>query len=144
MTLGTLVYTHISGRKIWINFDACQRFIGHINPWKKCSDLRPFSKYLAEPILRPLRSKDIRRWILWFDLEKKYSTKKNGWQPRKCKAAFCRSNRRIWIISCHNCHNITTLILEDKNWWETIHSFVTVLPKDGCFTFPMLAAIFFS
>ena len=53
--------SHVSGRKIWINFEAYQRFIRHINPWKKCSDLRPFSKYLAEPILRPLRSKDIRR-----------------------------------------------------------------------------------
>ena len=52
------------------NFKAYQRFIRHINPWKKCSDLRP------------LKSKDIRRWILWFDLEKKCSTEKNGQQKR--------------------------------------------------------------
>ena len=72
--------------------------------------------------------------------KKNIQQKKIGWQPRKCKTAFGRSNRKILIISCHN---ITTLILEDKNWWETIHSFVTVLPKDGWFTFPMLASIFF-
>ena len=36
----------------------------HISPWKKCSNLMQFSKYLAESFLRPLRSKDVRCWIL--------------------------------------------------------------------------------
>ena len=41
-----------------------QQYIHHINPWKKCSNLMQSLKYLAEPFLRPLRSKDVRCWIL--------------------------------------------------------------------------------
>jgi hypothetical protein len=33
------VMAHMSGRKIWINFEAPQQYIRHINPWKKCSNL---------------------------------------------------------------------------------------------------------
>ena len=55
----------MSGRKIWINFEAPpQWYIRYINPWKKCSDLMQFLKYLAELFLRPLRSKDDWGWIL--------------------------------------------------------------------------------
>ena len=31
--------THMSGRNIWIFFEAPQQYIRHINPWKKCSNL---------------------------------------------------------------------------------------------------------
>ncbi len=54
----TILPAHVSGRKIWINFEAPQQYIRHINPWKKCRNLMQFSKYLAEPFLRPLRSKN--------------------------------------------------------------------------------------
>ena len=40
-----------------------QQYRRHINPWKKCSNLMQFLKYLAEPFsrsLRSLRSKDVR------------------------------------------------------------------------------------
>ena len=46
-------YSHMSGRNIWINFEAPQQYIRHINPWKKCSNLMQFLEYLAEPFLRP-------------------------------------------------------------------------------------------
>jgi hypothetical protein len=64
---------HMSGRNIWINFEAPQQYIGHINPWKKCSNLVQLFKYLVEPFLRPFKSKDVQCWILpefWgYDLE---------------------------------------------------------------------------
>ena len=52
------VHPHMSGMNIWINFEALQQNIRHINPWKKCSNLVQFLEYLVEPFLRPLRSKD--------------------------------------------------------------------------------------
>ena len=58
--------THMSGRKIWINFQAPQQYIHNINPWKKCSNLVQFLEYLAELFLRPLRSKDVQCWIFLF------------------------------------------------------------------------------
>ena len=64
--------SHVSGRKIWINFEAHQGFILLINPWKKFSDLRLFSKCLAEPFLRLLRWKDVRGWILIFWPQKNF------------------------------------------------------------------------
>jgi hypothetical protein len=51
--------SHMSGICIWINFEAPQQYIRHIDPWKKCSNLVQFLKYLAELFLRPLRSKDV-------------------------------------------------------------------------------------
>ena len=48
--------THMSGRNIWIFFKAPQQYIRHIIPWKKCSNLMQFLKYLAELFLRSLRS----------------------------------------------------------------------------------------
>ena len=56
--------TNMPGRNIWINFEAPQQCIRHINPWKKCSNFMQFLKYLAEPFLRPLMSKDVQCWIL--------------------------------------------------------------------------------
>ena len=58
------VPSHMSGRNIWINFEDPQQYIRHYNPWKKFSNLMRFLKYLAELFLRPLRSKDVRCWIL--------------------------------------------------------------------------------
>ena len=69
----------MSGRKIWINFEAHQRLILHINPWNKCSDLKLFSKYLKEPSLRPLRLNF--EVLNFFSKIKTYS-----WQPQKCNA----------------------------------------------------------
>ena len=46
----------MSGGNIWINFEAPQQYIYHINPRKKCRNLMQFLKYLAEPFLRSLRS----------------------------------------------------------------------------------------
>ena len=37
--------------------------ICHTNPWKKCSSLMQFLKYLSEPFLRPLRLNDVQGWI---------------------------------------------------------------------------------
>jgi hypothetical protein len=59
-----VLLSHMSGRNIWINFEAPQQYTHHINPWKKCSNLMQILKYLAEPFLRPLRSKGIQCWIL--------------------------------------------------------------------------------
>ena len=56
--------SNMSGRNIWINFEVPQQYIRYINSWKKCSNLMQFLKYLAEPFLRPLRSKDVPCWIL--------------------------------------------------------------------------------
>ena len=68
-----------------------QKSILHINPWKKWSDLRLFSKYLTELFLR---SKDLQGWILRFRPRKKNTlNKKKFCQSRKCKAVLCRSNR---------------------------------------------------
>ena len=50
------------GRNIWINYEAPQQYIHYINPWKKFSDLMQFLKYLAEPVLRPLRPNDVREF----------------------------------------------------------------------------------
>ena len=82
-------FPHMSGRKIWINFEAYQRSILRINPWKKYIYLRPFSKYLAEPFLR---SKAVRGWILRIWLRKKMLSKKYCCQPRKCKTTLCKLN----------------------------------------------------
>ena len=49
-------FAHMSGRNIWIFFEAPQQYIHHINPWKKCSNLMQFLKFLAEPFSRSLRS----------------------------------------------------------------------------------------
>ena len=83
------ILSHMSGRKIWINFEAYQRSILRINPWKKFIYLRPFSKYLAEPFLR---SKAVRGWILRIWLRKKMLSKKYCCQPRKCKTTLCKLN----------------------------------------------------
>ena len=37
--LKLLAKAHMSGRNIWIFFEAPQQYIRHINPWKKCSNL---------------------------------------------------------------------------------------------------------
>ena len=38
---------HVSGRNIWINFEAPQWYICWINPWKTSVNLMYFLKYLA-------------------------------------------------------------------------------------------------
>ena len=81
----------MSGRKIWINFEAHQGFILHISPWNKFSDLKLFSKWLTEPPLSPLR---LNFEILnFFFLIKTYS-----WQPQKCNAEAdpILSSRHLW------------------------------------------------
>ena len=40
----------MSERKIWINFEAHQRFILAINPWKKCSDWRLIFKLFGRAV----------------------------------------------------------------------------------------------
>jgi hypothetical protein len=44
--LSVSIIKHVSGRNIWIIFEAPQQYIRHIIPWKKCSNLMQFLKYL--------------------------------------------------------------------------------------------------
>ena len=74
--------SHMSGRKIWIFFEAPQQYIHHINPWKKCSNLMQFLKYLAEPFsrsLRSLRSNDLKTKN---DENSKWKLVKTRWNPK--------------------------------------------------------------
>ena len=46
--LKTEELAHMFGRNFWINLEAAhQSCIFQINPWKKCNDLRLFSKHYA-------------------------------------------------------------------------------------------------
>ena len=53
----------LTDENVWFFCDLSLKFIPPINIWKICIDLRLFSKWV-EPFLRPLRSKDVRGWIL--------------------------------------------------------------------------------
>ena len=57
-------FSPLTAEDIWFLFDLHLKFITPINIWKKCIDLRLFSKCLVWPFLRPLRSKDNQCWIL--------------------------------------------------------------------------------
>ena len=46
----------LTAEDIWFQCDLYLRLIPPINLWKICNHLRPFSKYLHVPFLRPLRS----------------------------------------------------------------------------------------
>ena len=75
--------------------DISLKFIPPINIWNICIDLRLFSKLLVEPFLRPLRSKDVRCWILNIEVTTLKICNhfwKFGCQPRKNKAVLCRTN----------------------------------------------------
>ena len=108
---GTHIGTHMSGRNIWINFESLQLYIHYINPWKKCSDLMQFLRYLAEPFLRPLRPNEV--WPLNFEVmtSKIFHFWKFGCQPQRGTAGLCMtkgSKVPIYLTLTFCLHHILT------------------------------------
>ena len=58
----------LTAEDFWFFCDLYLQFKAPINLWNKCIDLRLFFKCKVGPFLRPLRSKDDRCWILWFQV----------------------------------------------------------------------------
>ena len=44
----------MSGRKIWINFEAPQQYIRHINPWKKMQQFGAIFKIFGRAIFEAI------------------------------------------------------------------------------------------
>ena len=57
-------------------------YVRHINPWKKCSNLMQFLKYLAEPFSRSLRSPRSNDLKTKNDKNSKWKLVKTRWNPK--------------------------------------------------------------
>ena len=83
----------ITAEDVWFFCDLSLKFIPPINIWKIYIDLRLFSKFWVEPFMRPLRSKEVRCWILRLRPQNFCNHFwKFGCQPPKSKADLCMTN----------------------------------------------------